>query len=112
MKLATVTLKMNRVGSTIIKKNVTPAELLLLVAMHGPEAGGDPVIEVKETGETSADFPDHAEVGRLKQIYSTKKVEALFPGPMARLPETFEEARQVGAGAKLPSEKFMEFQVA
>lgn len=46
--LADIVLKYNEFGSTVVLKNVTPAEVMFLVAMHHKNAGGDPVIRLKE----------------------------------------------------------------
>jgi hypothetical protein len=42
--LANIMLKMSREGSSVALKNVTPAEVMLLCAMHSSNAGGMPIL--------------------------------------------------------------------
>lgn len=46
--LANITLKMAKVGSSVQRLNVTPAEVLVLVNIHRVNAGGDPIVRLKE----------------------------------------------------------------
>lgn len=49
--IANLTLKLDKNGSNVQVKHVTPAELMLLCAMHHTNAGGDPVVTLKEIDE-------------------------------------------------------------
>lgn len=44
---ATVTIKTDKIGNTIQRKGVTPAELMFLVADNHNGAGGDPVVKIE-----------------------------------------------------------------
>lgn len=59
--LANIRLKMDQFGSDVEKKNVTPAEVLLLVADFHPYAGGDPIKTLKQV-------PEKAELERLAEL--------------------------------------------
>lgn len=52
MKLATITLKRNQLGSTVTLKRVTPAQLAFLVADVHAEVGGNPVVKITPTKKT------------------------------------------------------------
>lgn len=78
----------------IPKYNVTPAEAMLLRALHGDEAVTE--IDIVGANETTS----RAERGRLFAFYSRPnprggrmcpELDALFPGSAARLPDTFDE---------------------
>ncbi len=43
-QIANMVLKLDKIGATVALKNVTPAEMRLLCAMHSGNAGGDPVV--------------------------------------------------------------------
>lgn len=47
VKLANVALKLDKIGNSIIVKEVTPAELLFLIADHHSAAGGNPVLSLE-----------------------------------------------------------------
>ncbi len=46
-QIANMVLKLDKIGATVALKNVTPAEMRLLCAMHSGNAGGDPVVSFK-----------------------------------------------------------------
>lgn len=43
--IANIILKLDKIGATVALKNVTPAEVMLLCAMHSGNAGGIPVVK-------------------------------------------------------------------
>lgn len=99
MQIAECRLKLNRSGDDIPKRNVTPAEVMLLRAAFHQQAGGDPVSGVKVTG--SVQRTDAQEARRLKQVYGRIKVRSgsggavpvadhLFPGTSPTLPDAFD----------------------
>jgi hypothetical protein len=84
-------------GNLVPRYRVTPAELLLLRALHGVDA----VTDVQVLGaELDSPNTSRQERERLHDYYkrtapgrepSCPELNALFPGVAARLPETFEE---------------------
>jgi hypothetical protein len=132
MKLAKVEMTLSREVHHVFLDNVTPAELLLLVAEHTPTVGKNPIINVEETGntddpitrkvvkggkeeevtETPPPRTSTQEVRRLKQKYHAKKVDALFPGANPNLPEDFKAATEQGGSVVLPTESLAEFKLA
>lgn len=95
MQTATILLSLSgERDNQIPKYNVTPAEALLLRALHGDEA----VTEIEVVGEKEA--TSRSERSRLFDFYSRAnprggracpELDALFPGSAARLPTTFDE---------------------
>lgn len=106
MPTATVTIKLDRNGSCVTKKHVTPAELMLLVAEHHKRAGGSPVIKL-ELGEKIQRDP-RVERARLLSTYDSRKVQALFPGALPSLPKNFRQAMNAGIEAHIPSTRLLE----
>jgi len=51
--LANVQIKLDKIGSSVRREFVTPAELLVLCAIHNTNAGGDPVVRLEEIPETT-----------------------------------------------------------
>lgn len=123
MKLATVTLNIAKHGHHVVRENVTPAELMVLVAEHHANAGGDPVLEIKETGDTTKVEVEEGgkkvtktvegrkpqdEVARLKTRYAANKINHLFQGAIPNLPKDYKEARELGVRMVLPAAKLTE----
>lgn len=46
--IANIVLKLDKIGATVALKHVTPAEVMLLCAMHSGNAGGMPVVKFEE----------------------------------------------------------------
>lgn len=72
-KLANIVLKMDKIGSSVQKNYVTPAEVMWLVADHHANAGGDPIIklvEIKEDDEVKQMAPVQAELDSLNEELS------------------------------------------
>jgi len=57
---------MDKNGSSIQRKNVTPAELMLLCAMHHTNAGGDPILKCEEIDEDT----NKKEIKSLHEAYA------------------------------------------
>lgn len=68
-------------NNTVVKPQVTPAEILCLKAIHGDDA----VVNVDSSGHDDK-RPHATEFMRLMERYGQKVVKALFPGAAPRLP--------------------------
>ena len=91
--------------------NVTPGEVLLLVAMFNKSAGGNPVSTVTPVG--TASLTATQERARLVGKYGTKRVDSLFPGAIPQFPKTFRQALDSGMSAKLAvPETIFDFDIA
>ena len=110
MPLADIRLKLDKNGSDVAVKNVTPAQLLFLVAEHHANAGGSPILSIRPQGKTVMRDP-RWERARLSAMYSAKKIDKLFPGSEPVLPKTFARAMGLGVNIELGSDKFLEFKV-
>lgn len=80
-------------GNTLPKYSVTPAEIAVLRAIHGPESVHD-----VERVEDDKDADNRSELARLRGIYGGatdgnlgKIVDKLFPGAGARVMEKLSE---------------------
>lgn len=78
--------------NTVPKYNVTPAEVAVLMAIHGEQA----VMEIEPVGDVDRDNRD--ERSRLFSVYASAKdhdnnvvVRGMFPGVASRVPESFDE---------------------
>lgn len=91
--------KIAKNGSDVLLHGVTPPEMLVLVAEHHREVGGNPISEIKP-GEPVIVLPEQ-ELGRLGQKYSSDKLRKLFNPANPTLIDSFERAQQVGVGANL-----------
>ena len=54
-ELANITLKMAKVGNSVQRLNVTPAEVLVLVNLHRVNAGGNPIVKLTKIEESRED---------------------------------------------------------
>lgn len=88
MQTASCWLKLNQFGSNVQLHGVTPAEVQFLCQEHGKNAGGAAIASVFVTDEVKRSSSD--ERTRLISKYGEKKVNALFTGATAALPETFD----------------------
>jgi hypothetical protein len=82
--------------STIYKTNVTPAEALLLMALHGPRSGGATIHDPVAAGEV--DRSDQEEYERLAKRYNPTLLQKIFPASvpsLVRLPHSFADIRIV-----------------
>lgn len=68
MKLANIVLKLDKIGTSVPKKYVSPAEVMFLVSDHHTNAGGDPIVKLDI-------LDDDAEVKPLE--VATKELEEL-----------------------------------
>lgn len=107
MQRCSITLRLSGdPGNTIYKNEVTPAEIVLLRAIHGADA----VIDVKPTHMCKT--PHREERQRLSLIYGKKRLDATFPGDFTKLPvslkdieltkEEAEDERPVKGGGQQP----------
>ena len=94
MQYGTCWLKFDKAGSNVQLADVTPAQVVVLRAIHSANLGGvDPVSGISIIGDVPRTSTDEKE--RLSNRYGTKTVEALFPGVDVTLPTTFEVAKDV-----------------
>lgn len=110
MPLADITLRLDKNGSDMDLKNITPAELLFLCAEHHANAGGNPISKCVPIGKSVRRDP-RIERKRLMAKYSAKKINLLFPGTEPKLPETFSRAITIGTEVDLPGENLLSFTV-
>ncbi|MBL4766289.1 MAG: hypothetical protein JKY94_00950 [Rhodobacteraceae bacterium] len=96
MQTAKCTIRLNGdVLNTVVDKEITSAEFLVLREIHGADA------IVDFSGPTGNDKRSHAvELDRLRRIYKAKRIESTFPGVSPTLPATFKDA-----GITLPRHK-------
>lgn len=90
------------------KRDITPAEALVLRKMHFSNSQGAPIANLALNGEVERS--NSAEIARLKQKYTgivegVRAFEAVFgKGMMINLPQTFAEiAEQLGEGVIVES---------
>lgn len=95
MQIGVCELKLDRFGSTVIRRGVTPAEVAILREGFFHQANGQPINVVFVTDEKPV--PDAVELRRLRARYrdlrnkdNKNAVETVFPG-MAKLPQKFDE---------------------
>lgn len=76
-------------GHDLAKRNVTPAEVLVLRNMHQANVGKDPIHTLEAIGDITRS--NQTEVARLRSLYGPKNVDKLFPGVGGEgIPSTFE----------------------
>lgn len=97
--IANIILKLDKIGATVALKNVTPAEMMLLCAMHSGNAGGDPIVKMDvialEDNEKS-----------LKSLQDElTKLESLLEdlGNVENITEEVREKRSITLGQKIES---------
>lgn len=82
------------IGNVAVKAPVTPAEIVMLQAIHGPDAVSN-VVLLNGGGNDKASHAE--EFARLKTLYTAQNddgkslLESVFPGHSPRLPTTFSE---------------------
>lgn len=105
MQIATCWLIIDKNGSNIPLRNVTPAELVLLVRDRMAFVGRFPVHDLQVIGQSKR--TDDVEKNRLRNKYGrglhdekgkvrdrdNYKVDVLYPGETAPLPETFKQTK-------------------
>lgn len=117
MQLANARIVLNREGTDVPRKNLTPAEAQLIKSLYEPIVGGNPITHlevIRDKEETpvqaavivSRDPDDPAnqakwkvrkrtpadEIRRLRSKYVGQAIEKFFPGMNPNMPETFEDA--------------------
>ncbi len=92
MKTATILLGLHK-DHSVVKQNVTPAEVQLLTIMHATNNGRVPILDIEVGADIVRDR--RVEVARLRGLYGTAKVKGLF-GPNTELPQTFRDAIESG----------------
>jgi hypothetical protein len=91
-------------GHTVPLSGVTPAEAMLLTALHRQNAGGAVVFELKN--ERREPRTPRQETERLRNKYRREKVDACFPGALPNLPDSFKEAIDSGMETNIPEQEF------
>lgn len=103
MQIARAWVLLDKRGSNVPVRGVTPAELMLLVRDRMPFVGGCPVHNLEIVGESTR--KDSVERQRLRVKYGSglhdekgkvinkdqTKVDTLYPGESSRFPQKFEE---------------------
>jgi hypothetical protein len=126
-------------GQTVWRNNITPPELMLLVAMHQAGAGGMPVVEFKlnqqvlqeleaeanelPPGEKKAyveskimlhkndvEADPRALRNYLAGRYGNERVNKLFPGSEPQMPTTFKRAMSIGIETKIQGARLFDMQ--
>lgn len=106
MELATITLKLSaQTANTVVKTNVTPAQLSIYAYMHGEDC-------VQDLKVTSIDMDRQVpkEMDRLRAEFTSdhaqKCLNTLFPGRFPHLPTTFKsigfDPAELGDGSAPP----------
>jgi len=110
MKTCSAEIHLTKEGHSVVRSEITPAELLILVAMHHANSGGK-VIGTNEKGELLiTPGPDVTrtpaeEKARLRMRYAGNVVESTFPGASPNMPDTFKAAYELGLKTVLPASK-------
>ena len=99
MQVGNCWLKLNIYGSTVYKRNVSPAEVAVLQEGFRVQANGAAIEKVYVIGDS--DTKDHVELKRLRNKYSDLRnaenknaVNVTFPG-MATLPQRFTDLQGI-----------------
>lgn len=79
-------------GNTVLKSDVTVAEVAVLRSIHGNES----VVDIKPVRQCKT--PHREERDRLSLIYGAPRVAALFPGMIPRLPVSLDDIALVIEG--------------
>lgn len=79
---------------SVIKHNVTPAEAAFYIMEHQHNVGKNPVEVISEPTEIKR--TSILEIKRLMEFLPNKKVKSLYATPTANVPESFEEAFELG----------------
>lgn len=104
MQIANCNVILNEFKSTVPKKNITPAEAMLLIHMHKSNAGETPVValQIQKDAAKSLDNPKqdrtaNEELARLRGIYRNKSddkkivtITSVFPSA-ASVPQKFSD---------------------
>lgn len=104
MQIANCTLVLNEFKASVPKHNITPAECMLLIHMHGENAGGMPIqnLVIQKEGTTKSDIEVRKKLAEFYKPFSTDPkaitVEKVFPKG-TKLPQTFEEVIDVEGNA-------------
>lgn len=107
--LARVHFQISRFESVVVPE-VTPPELAVLIAVHRGDQG-DPVVAL-EPLEESVERSVQEEKARLVSVYGRTVVESVFPGAIPNMPETFDEARGIGAEATVPKRNLVDYSLS
>lgn len=96
MEIANCWLILDKYGADVQKRNITPAELVLLVKDRQDIIGKFPIHDLVVLGTAQRDRA--SEQSRLRYKYGpdrvdkkTAKIDVLYPGASSKYPETFAE---------------------
>ncbi len=95
MKVMDVIVNLDKIGATVMKKQISLAEVAILTAEHQRKCGGKPVTLIEGT-ENETPRTKMQEYGHLMGRYASRRVKSLFPAASGAFPETFEEAVELG----------------
>jgi len=116
MQVADCVLTLNKLGSTVPLRGITPGELTLLNIMHKNNAGRTPVeksaltnvreektLHLPEAGDKQ--WTNAAEVARLRAKYPAAIWRDVFGGANPALPKTFDEVYETLPEEEAPVEE-------
>ena len=99
--LANITLKLDKIGSCVDRKNVTPSEVMLLCAMHHSNAGGDPITKLIPLSE---DFEDK-QIKPLDEDLQKLRVSLDSLSEDGSITEEVKDKRQISLSARITSKE-------
>ncbi len=97
-QIANMVLKLDKVCGTVALKNVTPAEMRLLCAMHTGNAGGDPVVSFTIIGDEIKD-----KIKKLEEELLAVEARREALGEVENITEEVRTARENALNAKVES---------
>lgn len=89
METANCRLTLDKIGSDIPLKGITPAQYVVLVKIHQDAVGRCPITDLKVEGTVVT--TNHLEKSRLLGMYKHKIVNGIYPGDAPALPTKFSE---------------------
>lgn len=74
-KLANIHFKYNQWGSSLHKQFITPAELMLLIAMHSSNVGGNPIITLEVLPDDAEEKPIKEAMAKINELTKRQEVQ-------------------------------------
>lgn len=110
MPLCNCWVKINK-NDSVFRKEVTPMEMLFLVAEHHKHAGGNPIEQIEVLTKVANRTPSD-ELQRLYRQYNATKLAKLFPGALPQDAGTFDAAQQLGVRMTLGKQNLIDHQIS
>lgn len=89
MQTATLWVTLGKLGPVVRKEKVTPAEAAVFVHLHEKNAGTFPLSKAELTADVERNGAEERQ--RLLGIFDPKKLDKVFAGSAAKLPEKFSD---------------------